>query len=266
VSNSYLDSLLLSNFIRESVMKSAIRKLDLPSASKGLDAGCGAGLQCLQLAREIGPEGHVTGLDISPEFLAHGKQLAKNSELAERISFKEGSIASIPFDDDSFDWVWSADCVGYGPWEPVPLLKELKRVTKPGGTIAIIAWSSEQLLPGYPLLEARLRTTTQGLAPFVKGMEPSRHFLRALGWLRKLGIEKPRAEVFVGSVHAPLTEQIHKAMKDLFDMRWKGVEKELAENELAEYHRLCLPESPDFIINHPDYYAFFSYSMFFGTV
>ncbi len=34
----------------------------------------------------------------------------------------------------------------------------------------------------------------------------------------------------------------------------------------AEYQRLCLPESPDFILDHPDYYALFTYSMFHGKV
>jgi len=50
----------------------------------------------------------------------------------------------------------------------------------------------------------------------------------------------------------------------LFEMRWPGVESELTQEDWAEYQRLCLPESPDFILNHPDYYAFFTYSMFRG--
>jgi demethylmenaquinone methyltransferase/2-methoxy-6-polyprenyl-1,4-benzoquinol methylase len=55
-------------------------------------------------------------------------------------------------------------------------------------------------------------------------------------------------------------------------MRWPGVESELremgadSEKLWAEYQRLCLPESPDFILDHPDYYAFFTYSTFRGRV
>jgi demethylmenaquinone methyltransferase/2-methoxy-6-polyprenyl-1,4-benzoquinol methylase len=55
-------------------------------------------------------------------------------------------------------------------------------------------------------------------------------------------------------------------------MRWPGVESELRQEDAdskhpwAEYQRLCLPESPDFILDHPDYYAFFTYSMFHGKV
>jgi hypothetical protein len=52
----------------------------------------------------------------------------------------------------------------------------------------------------------------------------------------------------------------------LFQMRWPDVESELAQEDLAGYRRLCLPDSQDFIVDHPDYYAFFTYSMFHGKV
>ena len=203
---------------------------------------------------------------MSPEFTAYGRDLVKQAELETRITLKEGTIASIPYDDNTFDWAWSADCVGYVPWDPKPLLKQLKRVIKPGGLIAIIAWSSERLLPGYPLLEAKLSATSSGLAPFSNKMEPSRHFFRALGWLRGLGLVETKAEVFSKNVHAPLSEEVCEALLDLFAMRWQGVENELNEEDLEQYRRLCKPESSSFILRHPDYYAFFTYSMFWGHV
>jgi demethylmenaquinone methyltransferase/2-methoxy-6-polyprenyl-1,4-benzoquinol methylase len=264
--SSYLDSLLKSNVLRQSIIKAAIQRLNLPRGSKGLDAGCGAGLQCIQLAEELGPDAHIKGLDLSLEFLSYGRDLVKRIGLEGRVSFKEGSIESIPYDDDFFDWAWSADCIGYGPWEPIPLLKELKRVTKPGGLLAIVAWSSERLLPGYPLLEAKLSATSPGLAPFSNKMAPSRHFFKALGWLHEAGLVKARAEVFSKSVHAPLNQEVYQAMMDLFKMRWQGVEKELEQEDLEQYRRLCSPESPDLILLQPDYYAFFTYSMFWGNI
>jgi len=264
--DTYIQKGLDANPLREATLRAAIRALQLPPGSRGLDAGCGIGLQALLLAEAVGPAGHVTGLDLSPEFLDYGRQIVHEAGLSERISFKEGDVTRLPFDDDHFDWVWSADCVGYGPWEPIPLLKELERVVKPGGTVAILAWSSEQLLPGYPLLEARLRATPAGMAPFVQGKAPEVHFLRALGWFRELGLEEPRAQVFAGDACAPLSENIHNALVSLFEMRWPGVEPELAQDDLVEFRRLCKPESPDFIVDHPDYYAFFTYSMFWGRV
>jgi demethylmenaquinone methyltransferase/2-methoxy-6-polyprenyl-1,4-benzoquinol methylase len=159
-----------------------VRALQLPEGSRGLDAGCGIGLQCRLLAREVGPKGHVTGLDISAEMLEYGREMVKAAGLSERISFKEGDVHKLPFEDNAFDWAWSTDCVGYGPWEPLPLLKELARVVKPGGIVAIAAWSSEDLLPGYPRLEARH-------CPFCTGKEAGTALPAGAGLVSGTGAE-----------------------------------------------------------------------------
>jgi demethylmenaquinone methyltransferase/2-methoxy-6-polyprenyl-1,4-benzoquinol methylase len=258
--------LRVTHTLRVPVLRSAIAALDLAPGSRGLDAGCGIGLPALLLAEALGPEARVTGLDISPELVAHAGEIVEKAGRSRQISFQQGDVADLPFDDDTFDWAWSVDCVGYAPMEPVPLVKELARVVKPGGMVAILAWSSERLLPGYPLLEARLGATTPGIAPFTKGKAPELHFHRALGWFREAGLGQPAARTFAGGACAPLSDDVRDGLAALFEMRWPGVESELAAADLAEYRRLCLPESPDFILNHPDYYAFFTYSMFYGRV
>jgi ubiquinone/menaquinone biosynthesis C-methylase UbiE len=265
--DAYVESLRVANPLVEPVHRSAIRALQLPSGSRGLDAGCGIGLQALLLAETVGPAGHITGLDLSPELLGCARGMVESAGLSERISFQEGDVRELPFDDETFDWAWSADCVGYGPQlEPLPMVKELARVVKPGGTVAILAWSSQMLLPGFPLLEARLNATSSGIAPFAGGFRPESHFLRALGWFRDAGLKELSVQTFVGDAHAPLSGELRSALIALFGMRWQGVESELTQQDRVEYRRLCLPESPDLILNHPDYYAFFTYSMFRGRV
>jgi ubiquinone/menaquinone biosynthesis C-methylase UbiE len=252
--------------LREPVFRAMIDTLQLPAGSSGLDAGCGIGLQCLLLADAVGFNGHVTGLDLSPDVLNRGRKIVNEAELSDRISFQEGDVANLPFDKNTFDWTWSVDCVGYGPWEPLPLLKELARVVKPGGTVALSSWSSENLLPGHPRLEARLRATSAGLAPFVHGKKPEKHFFRALSWFHELGLKEPRAKVIGHSCHAPLRDEIRYALISLFEMRWPDVELELSSDDQKEFRRLCLPDSMDFILNLPDYYAHFTYTVFWGKV
>jgi demethylmenaquinone methyltransferase/2-methoxy-6-polyprenyl-1,4-benzoquinol methylase len=218
------------------------------------------------LAEAVGPAGHITGLDLSPEFLLHAEEIVKQSGLSAQVSFREGNVNELPFDDDTFDWLWSADCVGYPAVESPSILKELARVVKPGGSVAILGWSSQQLLPGYPLLEARLNAIAPGYAAFFKGMGPERHFLRALGWFHSAGFEEPTVRTFVGNVQAPLSEDFRDALLALFEMLWAGAESEAAPADWVEFQRLCQPESPDFILGRPDYYAFFTYSLFRGRV
>ena len=261
---SYLQILLDSDSLRKPILYELIKALKLPSNSRGIDVGCGAGLQCLLLAEATSPAGHVTGLDISTDMLNYGREIVENAGLAERISFQEGDIADIPFDDNTFDYAWSADCVGYEPSKPVSLVKEMIRVVRPGGTVAITAWSSEKLLPGYPRLEARLGATTGGLAPFYHGADPKFHFMRALGWFKELGLKKSGCKTLGDGVHAPLGEEVHRFLEALFTMRWPEISDELSPEDYAEFKRLCLPESPDFILNHEDYAAFFTITLFWG--
>ncbi|KPJ59234.1 MAG: methyltransferase type 11 [Latescibacteria bacterium DG_63] len=262
----YIRDLTLTNPLAEPIVTSAIKSLELPLGSRGLDAGCGIGLQALLLAQAVGSTGHVTGLDISRGLLARAEGIVKAAGLSEQILFQEGDVRELPFDENTFDWAWSSNCVGYAPMEPVPLVKELARVVRPGGQVAVFAWSSEQLLPGYPLLEARLKATSSGIAPFSEGKNPRSHFLRALSWLSDVGLGECEARTFTGDVQAPLSDALREAMTALFKMRWVGVQSELSDEDRAEYERLCQPESPDFILNAPDYYGFFTCSLFCGKV
>jgi demethylmenaquinone methyltransferase/2-methoxy-6-polyprenyl-1,4-benzoquinol methylase len=264
--DAYIQRLLEANPLREPVLRSAIQALQLPAGSRGLDIGCGIGLQELLLAQAVGGEGHVTGLDILPEFLTYGEELAKKAGLSEQITFREGDMNRIPFEADSFDWAWSADCVGYPAGELMPILKEMMRVVRPGGSIILLAWSSQQVLPGYPLLEARLNATCSAYLPFLKDKCPEQNFLQAPRWFQEVGLEGIQAQTFVGTVQAPLEPGERTALLSLFDMLWGQPQPEVSEEDWREFQRLCRPGSSDFILDAPGYYAFFTYSMFRGKV
>jgi demethylmenaquinone methyltransferase/2-methoxy-6-polyprenyl-1,4-benzoquinol methylase len=252
--------------LREPLLRSVIQSLHLPTGSCGLDAGCGIGLQALLLAGATGSGGQIIGLDILPELLAYGQHHLYQPGDAPHITFCAGDVSLLPFADRSFDWAWSADCIGYPAGELAPLLAELRRVVRPGGDLLLLAWSSQQLLPGYPLLEARLNATCSAYIPYLEGVRPELNFLRAARSFRQAGLEDVTAQTFVGDVQAPLSLSQRTALLSLFNMLWGQPQPGVSSEDWQAYQRLCTPGSAEFIMDLPDYYAFFTYTLFRGKV
>ena len=203
-----IDNLERMNALREAPLRAAIEALHLPPGSRGLDIGCGTGDPALMMAEATGPDGHVTGLDISRPVLDNARRKASRSGCADRIAFEQGDMRALPFAPASFDWAWSVDCVGYPSADLLPILMGIRRVVRPGGVIALLAWSSQQLLPGYSLLEARLNATCSAYAPFLESQPPQAHFQRALHWFPQAGLTDATCTTFVGQVQAPLRPEI----------------------------------------------------------
>src|SRR6266511_1532433 len=78
----------------------------LEPGERVLDLGCGAGTDSLVAAQMVGPEGRVTGIDMTPQMLAKARAAA--AELgAGNVEFVDGEVERLPFDDASFDVVIS---------------------------------------------------------------------------------------------------------------------------------------------------------------
>lgn len=262
----YIQNLLESNPLREPLLRKIIQSLELPPGSHGLDAGCGIGLQTLLLSEAVGSHGHVIGLDILPELLAYGTDMVAQCSLSNQITFRQGDVNQLPFNDEIFDWAWSADCIGYPAGDLAPALNELKRVVKPGGTVILLGWSSQLVLPGYPVLEALLNGTCSGYLPFLKDKGPESNFMRALHAFGVAGLEDVKVQTFVGDIQAPLSLGERKALTSLFEMLWGTPQPYVSPEDWRQYQQLCKPESPHFILDIPDYYGFFTYTSFRGRV
>ncbi len=259
-------SLYRAEPLRRPLMQAMIDALQLPAGSQGLDVGCGIGLQTRILAKVAGPQGHVTGLDASPALLEVARALAGQEDFGQQVNFQEGDWNQLPFENGTVDWVWSADAAGYAAREPVPVIRELARVIRPGGRLVLAYWSSQTLLPGYPALEARLNASRAGIAPFSMDAQPEAHFMRTLGRMQAAGLSSLWAGTFVHSVFAPLEESLREALIDLLQMRWEGAEADLSPGDWSAYQQISQPGSPGFILDQPGYHAFFTYSVFSGMV
>ncbi|VBB46417.1 Methylase involved in ubiquinone/menaquinone biosynthesis [uncultured Desulfatiglans sp.] len=252
--------------LREAVMRAAIGALQLPPASRGLDIGCGIGDLTLLLAEATGPDGRVAGLDLSWPAVHCARRRADKSAHAQRIEFANSDMGALPFARGVFDWAWSVDCVGYPAGEILPILEEICRVVRPGGVIALLGWTSQTVLPGHELLEARLNAACTSYGPFLEGYPPRAHFLRALHGFHRAGLTEARCRAFVGLVQGPLGPEIRDGMSSLFDMLWGDAIGQASTADIEEYRRLCSPDSPHFIGDVPEYCAQFTYTMFTARV
>ena len=100
-----------------------------------LDVGCGFGLESLRLARLVQPKGRVAGIDKSAAFIDEAKRRAGEADLP--VAFEVGDAESLPFADASFDVVRAERTLVYLP-DPNRALREMRRVTRPGGFVAAI--------------------------------------------------------------------------------------------------------------------------------
>jgi SAM-dependent methyltransferase len=107
----------------------------LAPGERVLDLGCGAGTDTLVAAQMVGPEGHVTGIDMTPEMLAKARASLAELELA-NVELVEGEAESLPFPDETFDVVISNGVIDLIP-DKDAVFAELFRVLRPGGRVQI---------------------------------------------------------------------------------------------------------------------------------
>jgi 2-polyprenyl-3-methyl-5-hydroxy-6-metoxy-1,4-benzoquinol methylase len=108
---------------------------DIPSGTKVLDVACGAGQTAIPMARK-GIQ--VTGIDIAANLIETAKYRAQSEGLT--IQFDEGDAEELPYEDASFDTVFSLIGAMFAP-QPYKVAAELARVCRPGGRIIMGNWT-----------------------------------------------------------------------------------------------------------------------------
>jgi SAM-dependent methyltransferase len=107
----------------------------LAPGERVLDLGSGAGTDSLIAAQMVGEQGHVTGIDMTPEMLAKAGAAAAEMGVA-NVEFVESEAERLPFPDESFDVVISNGVIDLIP-DKDAVFAELFRVLAPGGRMQI---------------------------------------------------------------------------------------------------------------------------------
>lgn len=99
-----------------------------------LDVGCGPGTISADFALLV-PQGHVIGLEHAPEVLDQARAIAVGRGL-ENIKFEVGDVHALEYPDNTFDIVHSHQVLQHIS-DPIQALREMRRVIKPGGIVAV---------------------------------------------------------------------------------------------------------------------------------
>jgi ubiquinone/menaquinone biosynthesis C-methylase UbiE len=100
------------------------------SGQRVLDVACGTGVVARLAADRVGASGEVVGVDLNPAMLAVAARIRPD------LTWEQGDVAALPFDDDGFDVVTCQSAMMFFS-DPTAALREMGRVTRPGGTVAV---------------------------------------------------------------------------------------------------------------------------------
>ena len=156
---------------------------ELNAGERVLDLGSGGGIDCFLSAQQVGPDGEVWGLDMTPSMIRLARRNAEKVE-ATNVHFRLGEIEDMPFDAESFNAIIS-NCVINLSTDKPQVFREAFRVLKPGGRLRVsdMVWTRD-----VPLEQ---RGDAEAWAGCVAGALPLAEYL---GAIEAAGFLEPRAE------------------------------------------------------------------------
>lgn len=122
-----------------------------------LDLGSGRGLDCFLASRAVGSTGHVFGVDQLASMVSKASEIAEKKGFV-NCTFLQGAIEQIPLPDEAIDLVISNCVINLSTDKPA-VYKDIFRVLKPGGRVAISDITAKGDLPQAWIMDPHMRAT-----------------------------------------------------------------------------------------------------------
>ncbi|OAP56286.1 hypothetical protein AYL99_09465 [Fonsecaea erecta] len=198
-----------------------------------VDLGCGPGTITRGFCAHV-PDGSVVGIDAAAAVIDLARAGSSPDEYP-NLSFRVGDItARLPWDDGSVDVVYTSQVLYHIP-HPVRVIREARRILKPGGLLAMRETDSLIYHPANPGTEAYRATMAKAVAPGAQGIGSGRRVHR---WAQEAGFDRATMQVRAGATCHPAPDE---------SRWWAGVQVGRLRGEIGHkwLHELQLVQSQD---------------------
>jgi ubiquinone/menaquinone biosynthesis C-methylase UbiE len=224
-----------------------------------LDAGCGSGSYLPLLTELVGRSGHVAALDLASDNIALVEKRLSGWKLSCPVEARTASLRALPYPDDAFDAIWCANTtLHFGNEELLSVLAELQRVVRPGGLVAVKDLDTNLLrfYPADPFLVFHLSESGFRAEPETAESTGSLRGRELRRWLERSGLTEVWQRTTLIERWAPL-----RTVERRFFGDWLAYLADLAdkrgvpEADLAAWRSVGDSAAPDYLLNHPEFYA-----------
>lgn len=121
-----------------------LEKLAAQPGERILEIGFGTGHCLVALAEAVSPDGKIHGIDLSEKMLEMTQELLEEKGLAERVELRRGDAEQLPYEDNFFNAIFMSFTLELFDTPEIPrVLRECRRVLKPGGRIGVVGISKQ---------------------------------------------------------------------------------------------------------------------------
>lgn len=145
-----------------------MKKMNVKEGSSAIDVCCGTCDWTMSLAKAVGPNGQVVGLDFSQNMLSIGRQKIEQYDYSQ-VELVHGNAMKLPYEDNSFDHATIGFALRNVP-DIKQVLSEMQRVIKPGGKVVSLELSK----PVWPPFRRLYYAYFNNILPFLGKMFANR--------------------------------------------------------------------------------------------
>jgi len=255
---SYGDKLERYERFLEPELRALIADLEIAPGARILDAGCGVGLVTRWLAETTGRTGSVVGVDLSHGHIEAAERLNGTRELP--LRFMQADITRTIFGPGTFDLIWTYNTINHLD-DPAAALQTLAQTVVSEGRVVLV---QDLLLP--EMIFAWDERLEQAVVRACRAYYRDKYGLshrqitnqrNIYGWMLQAGFERVELRTVVSERVQPLSDtDIDYFQHSVFEGHWgERVQPYLEDEDWQELVRLTDPESDEYALKRPDFYA-----------